>query len=405
MLSETLPPWNRAIRQEIRSGKDALIQLRRDLHQHPELGFEEVRTSTMIAERLESWGLPTRRNVAKTGVVALIEGALPGPTLLLRADMDALPIQEETGLPYASQTHGRMHACGHDGHTAILLTTAGLLASQRAQLRGCVKVVFQPAEEGPGGALRMIEEGVLDAPKVDVALGLHLWSPLPLGQIAVSPGPVMAAADHFSVKIIGKGGHAGAPEACIDSVLIAAHIVTALNSLRGRYVDPFEPAVLSVTRIQAGNADNVIPGEADLGGTVRTVRPETRELLRIRMRELVFGIAKGFGAHAQFEYLEGYPPLSNDERITRIVTEVCSKVVGLPSGMMPQRTMGGEDMAYFLREVPGCYFFLGAGNDATGCGYAHHHPRFNLDEEALLLGVELFLRIVTKFGDLHSQED
>ena len=396
------PAWAQQIRPEVWAERDELVRLRRDLHEHPELGFEEVRTSGIVADKLESWGIAVRRNVARTGVVGLIEGAHPGPTLLLRADMDALPIHEETDLPYSSRTAGKMHACGHDGHTAILLTTAGLLARRRDQIRGRIKLVFQPAEEGPGGALPMIQEGVLNEPKVDLALGLHLWSPLKVGQVAVSPGPVMAAADTFSIKVMGKGGHAAAPEECIDPILAAAHVVTALHAVTGRYVDPFEPSVLSVTRIHSGSADNVIPSEVEIGGTVRTVQPATRERLKVRMRHLVEGVTRAFGAHAQLEYREGYPALSNDEKLAHMVMDVCRDFfVEAPDALQLQRTMGGEDMAYFLREVPGCYFFLGSGNDA-GCNYAHHHPRFNVDEDALLLGVELFLRLVDRVGTSYT---
>jgi amidohydrolase len=389
--------WRQAVRPEVLQSRDELIGWRRDLHQNPELGFQEFRTSKLVAERLESWGLEVKTGIAQTGVVGLLEGGLPGPTLLLRADMDALPILEETGVEYASQHDGKMHACGHDGHTSILLMAAKLLAAKKGSIQGRIKFVFQPAEEGPGGAEPMVKAGVLQSPQVDFALGLHLWSPLPVGHVAVSGGPVMAAADTFSVRVFGKGGHAAAPHECIDSVLIAAQMITSLHSIASRYVDPFEPSVLSVTRINGGTADNVIPGEVVFGGTVRTVRPETRERLKVRMREMIEHTAKGFGAHVQFEYHEGYPPLINDEKVSKWVDAICRDqnpdAPSPPLSVVPQRTMGGEDMAYFLQEVPGCYFFVGSGNSQTACDYAHHHPRFNLDEDALLVGVELFLRL------------
>ena len=391
-----------SLHDEAQALSEQLVTWRRDFHRHPELGFQEVRTAGIVADHLAALGLEVSTGIGKTGVVAIVEGeavAPDAPTVMLRFDMDALPINEQTGLPFSSQPPNVMHACGHDGHTAIGMGVANLLVKHRQQLPGRVKLVFQPAEEGPGGADPMIKEGVLLDPKVDMALGLHLWSPLPVGKVALSAGPVMAAADTFSIKIMGKGGHAAAPESCIDTVLIAAQMITNLHTLTGRYVDPFEPSVLSVTRIHAGSADNVIPGEAEIGGTVRTVHPATREHLRVRMHEMVHGIAKGYGAHVQFEYREGYPPLINDDKVTQMVRKVCTSVLNhAPDLVVPQRTMGGEDMAYFLREVPGCYFFLGSGNDATGCSFAHHHPRFNVDEDALLLGVEMFLRLVDECG-------
>lgn len=386
------------IRADVLSQEDFLVNTRRDLHRNPELGFEEVRTGALVAENLRKWGVQVQTGVAKTGVVGVIEGAFEGPTVLLRADMDALPIHEETQLEFASQTDGKMHACGHDGHTAILLTAAKVLAERRDRLKGRVKLVFQPAEEGPGGAKPMIDEGVLRDPKVDAAFGLHLWSPLPVGKMSVCSGPVMAAADRFSVKILGKGGHAAAPHETIDPILVAAHVITALHSVVSRNVNPFDSAVVSVTRINAGTADNIIPPEVDLGGTIRTFYDDLRTRVRFRVQELVERICDGFGAHGRFHFEEGYPPLVNDPELSALVADVGRSTLGLEEGPMPdQRTMGGEDMAYYLREVPGCFFFLGAGNAEAGCSYAHHHPRFNVDERALPLGVEMFLRVVERY--------
>ena len=386
------------IRPEVLSQQDFLVNTRRDLHRNPELGFEEVRTGALVAENLRNWGVQVQTGVAKTGVVGVIQGAEDGPTVLLRADMDALPIQEETDLDFASQTDGKMHACGHDGHTAILLTTARVLAQRKDRLKGRIKLVFQPAEEGPGGAKPMIDEGVLRDPKVDAAFGLHLWSPLPVGKMSVAAGPVMAAADRFAVKILGKGGHAAAPHETIDPILVAAHVITALHSVVSRNVNPFDSAVVSVTKINAGTADNIIPAEVDLGGTIRTFHDELRTRVRFRVQELVERICAGFGAHGRFQFVEGYPPLVNDPELTALVADVGRSTLGLEEGPLPdQRTMGGEDMAYYLRHVPGCFFFLGAGNPEPGCNYAHHHPRFNIDERALPLGVEMLLRVVERY--------
>ncbi len=372
-----------------------MVRLRRDLHQHPELGFQEVRTSGIVADALEQMGLKVRRNVARTGVVAVIEGGHPGPTLLMRADMDALPVHEECAHEYVSHFPGKMHACGHDGHTSILLTAARLLYKRRDTLKGRIKLVFQPAEEGPGGAEPMIAEGVLGDPKVDAAVGLHLWSYLPVGTVGVSPGPFMAAADAFTIKIRGCGGHAAAPHQCVDPVVTAAHLILALQTIVSRNVNPFKPAAVSITRVRGGEANNVIPAEVELGGTMRTFEEELRTLVRGRIHEMVEGVCKSFGAEGEFIFDEGYPPLVNDPGMTALVREVCEKMNLTVRD--DQHTLGGEDMAYFLRDVPGCYFFLGAGNPENGCDFAHHHPRFNVDEEALGLGVEVFLRIAEAY--------
>jgi amidohydrolase len=384
----------KAIAEEL----DTLIATRRDLHQHPELGFQEFRTSEVVAKTLESYGLSPERGVATTGVVALLDSQLPGPTMLLRADMDALPIHEETGAEYASRHDGKMHACGHDGHTAILLTAAKLLNQQVVPWSGKIKLVFQPAEEGPGGAEPMIRAGVLQNPKVDVAFGLHLWSPMSVGQAGVFPGPMMAAADTFKVTIQGRGGHAAQPQSCVDPILVAAHMITALQAVSSRFTSPFQPVVVSVTRIQAGTADNIIPDSLELGGTVRTFDEKLRLQVREQMRTVIDGICAAFGASAEFVYREGYPPLVNDVRVAALVESLCRETLKLSSAPLPDaRTMGGEDMAYFLREVPGCFFFLGSGGRPS-CDYTHHHPRFDLDERALPLGVELFLRFASRYS-------
>lgn len=372
-----------------------LVALRRDLHQHPELAFEEFRTSGIVAEHLQKLDLEVRTGVAKTGVVANIDGGQPGPTLLLRADMDALPITEETQAPYASLTKGKMHACGHDGHTAILLTAARYLAAHRDHLRGRVRLVFQPAEEGPGGAAPMISEGVLDG--VSAAVGLHLWTNLPVGTATVCAGPMMAAADEFKITVRGDGAHAAQPHQGIDPILVGSHIVAAVQSLVSRNVDPLDSAVVSVTNFHAGDAYNVIPPSALLRGTVRTFRESVRQHLKKRLRELAEGQAASFGARVDYSYREGYPPLVNDPDITRLVEGACREVLALPPHLPDARTLGGEDMAYYLREVPGCFFFLGAANPEKNAHFGHHHPRFDIDEQALPVGVELLVRIAESY--------
>ena len=386
-----------AIAEEV----DTLVATRRDLHQHPELGFQEFRTSALVARTLESYGLTPQTGIAQTGVVAILDSHKPGPTMLLRADMDALPIHEESGAAYASLSDGKMHACGHDGHTAILLTAAKLLQKQVVPWSGKVKLVFQPAEEGPGGADPMIREGVLQNPKVDVALGLHLWSGMKVGEAGVVGGPMMAAADTFNVTIQGKGGHAAQPQSCVDPILVSAHLITALQAISSRFVSPFQPVVVSVTRIHAGTADNIIPDSLELGGTVRTFDEELRGLVKEQLQQVIDGVCATFGATARLDYREGYPSLVNDPGVAAMVEQVCREALDLGVGPLPDpRTMGGEDMAYFLREVPGCFFFLGSGGPS--CDFAHHHPRFNVDERALPLGVEMFLRLVARYSATYA---
>ena len=383
---------------EIAQLKEELVTLRRDFHQHPELAFQEIRTSTKVAEYLRSLGLEPKTGIAQTGVIADIVGNLPGPTILLRADMDALPIKEETGLPFASEIDGKMHACGHDGHTAILLVTARALVERKAGLRGTIRVLFQPAEEGPGGAAPMISEGVLEG--VDAALGLHLWLHLATGHLNFCAGPMLAATDEFEVTVKGVGTHAASPHMGIDPITTASHMVTSAQTLCTRQVDPKQPFVLTVTQFHAGTASNVIPPEACFSGTLRTYDEEVRAEFKERFTQMCRGIAAGHGAEAEVDWREGYPVLVNDARIAALCEEACADFFHLmPSGERPDpRSLGGEDMSYYLQNVPGCFLFLGAYNEGVEAKYSHHHPRFTLDEDSLPLGVELFLRCVDKLS-------
>ena len=371
---------------------------RRYLHAHPELAFQEHETARFIAERLRSHGLEVRAGVARTGVVGLLRGGRPGRTVLLRADIDALPIQEENDVAYRSQRAGVMHACGHDGHTAILLNAARVLTERRERLAGNVKLVFQPSEEQPpGGALAMIEQGVLEDPKVDAAFGLHLNATYPTGTIVARPGVGQAAADTFRIEIAGQGGHAARPHLCVDTVLVAAQVVTALHTLVGREVSPIEPAVLTVGMLQAGTAPNVIPPTALLAGTVRTFDPELRQKMARRVEEVAAGIARAMGAESRCEYSLGYPSVVNDAAMTELVAEVARELVGPKRVTTGDRTMPADDFAYVLERVPGCYFKLGVGDPAGGPRFGNHHPRFDLDESALPLGVEMFVRVVERY--------
>ena len=377
------------VRKDAYALYDQLIAWRRDLHKHPELGFEERRTATIIAEHLTSLGLHVQTGVARTGVVALLEGSQEGPTLLLRFDMDALPVEEENDVPYRSEYPGRMHACGHDGHVAIGLATATLLVRYREHLRGRVKFVFQPAEEGMGGALRMIQEGVLENPKPDWAFGLHLWNPIPVGKVVVQSGPLMAAAGRFDIDVVGRGGHGAQPHLTVDALVTAAHIVTGLQTIVSRNVDPLESLVLTVGELHSGSAFNIIPGQATLRGTMRTFNMNTMHMAQARLRSLAEGVAQAYGARADVRTEVIAPPVINDEQATRVVRRAAEAIVGPENIVTIKPVMVSEDMAEFLTRVPGCFFLVGARNEEKGIVYGHHHPRFDIDEDALPIGAAL----------------
>ncbi len=364
--------------------------MRRDFHVHPELGFEEIRTAGIVAKELRELGLETTTGVAVTGVVALLEGAKPGPTILLRFDMDALPIEEETGAEYASQTKGKMHACGHDGHVAVGLTVAKMLNEIRDELAGTVKFVFQPAEEGVvnqegrSGAGQMMHEGVLENPKVDQTLALHLWNSKPLGWIGIGSGPMMAGAEYFKITVYGKGGHGAMPQVSVDPILASAEIISALQSVVARNVDPLKPAVLTVASVKGGEAFNVIPPKVELTGTIRTFELEVREIVLKRFKEIVENTAQAMGCTVEIDLKRISPAVIN-------AGEVAEKVLAAAQKVFPETaidegnylTMGAEDMAFMMEEVPGCYFFVGSANAEKGLDYDHHHPKFDIDEEAL----------------------
>lgn len=356
--------------------------MRRDFHRHPELGFHEFRTAGIVARELTSLGMEVSTGVGKTGVVGLLEGSKPGPTILMRFDMDALPIVEQTGAEYASENHGIMHACGHDAHTAIGLTVARLLNAQKDTLGGKVKFVFQPAEEGLGGAQGMIADGVLENPRPDCTLSLHVWNNKPLGWVGVSKGYVMAAAEEFFVTIKGRGGHGAIPNLAIDPIVAAAQIINALQSIVARNVPPTETAVVSVTTVHGGDAFNVIPPQVEISGTIRTFKPEVRALVIERFKQIVHGIAASMGCETEIKLTTSTPPLFNDTRITEHVQKIVGSIPGITLETNFS-TMGSEDMAYMMEKVPGCYFMVGSANPAEGKDAPHHHPRFDIDEAAL----------------------
>lgn len=375
--------------------------LRRDFHRHPELGFEEIRTASIVARELNDLGLEVSTGIGKTGVVALLEGEQPGLVVLVRFDMDALPIQEATGAEYASEVPGVMHACGHDGHTAVGLTVARLLNEHRREFQGTVKLVFQPAEEGLGGAEAMIADGVLQDPRPDLSLSLHLWNDKPLGWIGVTPGPVMASADIFNIRLFGRGGHAAQPHLANDPLIPAAQIITALQSIVSRHLPPLESGVVSVTTLRAGEAFNVIPEFVEMKGTIRTFKPEIRSLILERFQQIVSGIAASFGCQVEMDVKSITPAVINDPQVSAFVQETIMDLVkgsDLDTGM---RTMGSEDMAFMMQEIPGCYFFVGSANSEKGLDAPHHHPGFDVDEESLPLAAAIMAASVAKI--LESQ--
>jgi amidohydrolase len=373
--------------------RGALISTRRDLHQHPEIGFEETRTGALVAERVRALGYDVRTGVGQTGVIALRSGD-KDCCVLLRADMDALPVEEANDVPYRSKHAGKMHACGHDGHVAIGLEVARRLA--KFPLAGALKLAFQPAEEIAGGAKAMIAAGVLDAPRVDAAFGIHLWNDLPVGTIGLMAGPVMASVDEFEITLHGRGGHAAAPHQTVDPVLVAAHLVTALQSLVSRRRNPFEEGVVSVTQVSAGHAFNVIPERAELRGTVRTFGGRFYEEAPLQLEETAHGIAAAFGATAEVRYRRLCKPTVNDERMTLVMREAAAEVVGGDKVVTGVRTMGGEDMSFFLAQVPGAFAFVGSA-PVGAKGAPHHSSHFDIEEESLVIGAELLTRTAVRY--------
>jgi amidohydrolase len=373
--------------------------LRRDFHRHPELGFNEVRTAGIVARELTELGLEITTGMAETGVVGLLEGERPGPVALLRFDMDALPIVEQTGAEYASLNPGVMHACGHDGHTAIGLTVARLLHAHRSELAGTVKLVFQPAEEGLGGALRMIEAGALQNPKPNFSLALHLWNEKPFGWLGIASGPTMAAAEIFKLRVFGKGGHGAVPNLAVDPIVASAQIVSALQSIVARNVSPLQSAVVSVTTIHGGDAFNVIPSSVELTGTIRTFEPAVREKVLERFHQVVTSLAEAYNCQVEIDVQSITSAVINDAKVAAGVQSVATTL--FPDNELATHfsTMGSEDMSAFMEKVPGCFFFVGSANSEKGLDAAHHHPRFDFDERALSHAVALMATAAVELLD------
>ncbi|HWV24781.1 MAG TPA: amidohydrolase [Thermomicrobiales bacterium] len=388
------------IRDDIDEILPGVIADRRHLHQHPELAFEEHETAKFVVERLEQLGVEDiKTGVGRTGVTGLIRGRKgDGKVVMLRADMDALPILEENDVDYKSEVDGKMHACGHDAHTAMLLGVARILMDRRDEFKGTVKLLFQPAEEvPPGGAIEMIRDGALEDPHVDACIGQHVASSIPSGVIAVRSGPDSAGSDRFRAVIQGKGGHAARPQVAVDPVVVAAHVIVALQSLVSRETDPMEAAVLSTTAVLAGEAFNVIPDTAELRGTVRTLSPEVREHMHKRVPEVIEGVAKALGAEAKVEYRLGYPSLQNDEAMARLTREAAIEAVGEENVIEGELGMGGEDFSYFSLERPSCFFHTGTRNEDRGIVWGHHHPKFDTEEEGFVNGMATMATAAMKY--------
>lgn len=387
------------LHSDIQTRSKELIDLRRQFHQRPETAYEEYQTAKDIASHLRETGLEVEEGVADTGVVGLLRGEANAAedgsdrTLLIRADIDALPVSEETGLEYASRVPGKMHACGHDAHIAIALTTAKVLAMRRGRLHGNVKFVFQPAEERIGGAARMIEAGVMKDPDVSAVIGLHIWSLTPVGDVVVQSGPFFASADEVHVRMRGRGGHGAMPHVNVDPIVASAAFIMAAQTIVSREISPFNPAVVTFGTIHGGTAFNVIADEVELRGTVRTYDPDDRRHILRRLDEIAGETARSLRGEAAYEVVRGCLACVNDPEITELVRRAAVATVGashIPTG--DQRQSVSDDMALFLEAAPGCYFLLGAGNADKGIKAPHHSSHFQIDEDALPIGVEVMAR-------------
>ncbi len=372
--------------------RDEAVAIRRDLHRHPELGFQETRTSAIVAGFLRDLGLSVETGIGRTGVVGRLDGAPGGRTVLVRVDMDALPIQEENETGYASMVPGVMHACGHDGHTTIGLMAAKLLSERTEELPGTVLFAFQPAEEALGGAQAMLDDGLLSDPVPDCALAIHLWNQASTGKVVVGTGPVLASADAFRIVIRGRGGHGAVPHLSTDVITAACQMVTAFQTIVSRSVDAMASAVLSVGQIHAGQAVNILPERAEVSGTIRTFEPAVRDLVIKRMREIGSGMATALGVEFEMAVDGSVPPTVNDPEVSGLVKAVAVDALGRENVLPDHRTMASEDMSLVLAKVAGCYIFLGSANPNEGPAYPHHHPRFDFDEGALLIGADLLAR-------------
>ena len=381
------------IRNEVKMIKKQIISWRRYFHENPELSFKEFNTAKKITSELKSMGFKPKTKVGITGVTADLKFG-EGPVIGFRADMDALPMQETSGLPFASKNDGVMHACGHDGHVAMLLATAKIMSQKSNQHRGTIRFIFQPAEEGHGGARYMIKDGCLDS--IDEIYGIHLWNYQPFGEVGVKSGAVMASADMFDIKIKGVGGHGAAPQGTVDAVIVASHLIQALQTIVSRNTNPLDSTVVTVGKINGGNNFNIIADEVNLSGTTRAYSEENRVLIKTRMKEIIRGIANMYNTEIELDYKDGYPPTINHINQSETVLEAAKIVVGDKAGS-PYLSMGGEDFSYYLQKVPGCFFFVGSAPDKQKLFETPHHcSHFDMDERALLVGPSIYLNIIDK---------
>jgi len=389
------------IKKQVLELNEEVIELRRDFHQHPELGFEEFRTSQKVMEYLNQLGLEAKQ-ITKTGVVATLQGNQPGPTVMLRADMDALPVEEENDVSYKSVNPGIMHACAHDGHTAMLLVAAKILSRNRDKIAGNIKFVFEPNEENVA-ALQMIEDGVLEDPKVDACFGIHLWSTLESGKMAITAGPVMAGMNHFDLIIKGKGGHTATPQNSIDPILTSASVIQAVQAIQTREISVLQPTIIMFGQIEGGTASNIIPDKVTLKGTMRflhEINEDDEEGPGKRFERIVANTCKAYRADYELDFVSGHPTLVNDRALTEVVKSVAQKVLEGPSTseqIVSYISLAGEDFSEFAARVPGVFYFVGAGNRQKETDFPHHHPRFNIDEDVLKLGVEMHVRTALQY--------
>ena len=374
--------------------KNTIINTRRDFHKHPELSFKEFRTSKIVAEKLKSFGIETKKNIGKTGVVGILKGEKNGPTIALRADMDALPIQETNDISYKSVNKGIMHACGHDAHTAMLLGAAEALSKMRHEIKGEIRFIFQPAEEGFGGAKYMIKDGAID--NVDEIYGMHVWNYQKSGTVGVQSGPVMAAADIFTIEINGIGGHGAAPQGTVDSIVVASHLIQSLQTIVSRNTNPLESTVVTIGQINGGYNFNIIADKVILNGTARSYTNNNKTIIKKRMKEIINGVEKMYNAKIKLNYKDGYPPLINDEMASKNVSNAATKIVG-SNVIKPYLSMGGEDFSYYTNKIPGCFFFLGTSpKDRPPMSTPQHCSHFDIDEEAMLIGSSIFVELACK---------
>jgi len=372
-----------------------VIEIRRLIHQYPELSFKETETSERIYGYLQNIPELSVSRPTKTSVLAILKGGKEGKVLAIRSDMDALALQEENQENYRSIHPGVMHACGHDGHVAMLLIAAKILATFQSDIQGEIRFIFQHAEEDhPGGAQELVKEGILQG--VDMIFAIHLWVALASGKVGITPGPLMAAPDNFNITILGKGGHAAMPQEVIDPVVISAHVITGLQSIVSRMNNPLDPLVLSLTRIQGGSTYNIIPEKVEIQGTVRTFNAEKRKSVPQMMDNMIQGICSGFGARYTFDYRLGYDPVINDTAIINRISEVLNQTIGAEAIEKVTPVMGGEDFSAYLHHVPGALLFIGTGNPAKGIIHPHHHPCFNIDERSLVQGLRVL--VLTSLG-------